>query len=238
MMRRNSTSRRGHTFSSVSTRSDEIAATDMAASRGWSRDAASDIGVGALDRERAFIAHSWPLGAAKSIGPLRCFATISRFSHTCERFLRQVKAAVTEAIQSARTGTIPFLHLSPPFRRDHHMAIKFGRPIELRHAPRQKTALAAPTLDLVVRPRRNRKAEWARRLVRENVLTADDLIWPLFVIDGDNKRAGVASMPGVERLSADQAVRDAERAVKLNIPCIALFPYTEPSLRDEHGSEA
>src|SRR5450755_3971521 len=238
MMRRNSTSRRVHTFSSVSTRSDEIAATDMAASRGWSRDAASDIGVGALDRERAFIAHSWPLGAPKSIGPLRCFATISRFSHTCVRFLRQVKAAVTEAIQSARTGTIPFLHLSPPFRRDHHMAIKFGRPIELRDAPRQKTALAAPTLDLVVRPRRNRKAEWARRMVRENVLTTDDLIWPLFVVDGHNKRLGVASMPGVDRLSVDQAVRDAERAAKLNIPCIALFPYTEPSLRDEHGSEA
>ncbi len=99
-------------------------------------------------------------------------------------------------------------------------------------------ALAAPSLDLVVRPRRNRKAEWARRLVRENVLTTDDLIWPLFVVDGHNKRAGVASMPGVERLSVDQAVRDAERAVKLNIPCVALFPYTEPSLRDEHGSEA
>src|SRR5260370_20388072 len=118
------------------------------------------------------------------------------------------------------------------------MGIKFGRPIEMRAAPRQKTGLAAPTLDLVVRPRGNRKAEWARRLVRENVLTSDDLIWPLFVIDGDNKRAGVASMPGVERLSVDQAVRDAERAMKLNIPCIALFPYTDPSLRDEHGNEA
>src|SRR3984893_8597505 len=118
------------------------------------------------------------------------------------------------------------------------MAIKFGRPIELRDAPRQKTALAAPSLDLVVRPRRNRKAEWARRLVRENVLTTDDLIWPLFVVDGHNKRAAVASMPGVERLSVDQVVRDAERAMKLNIPCIALFPYTDPSLRDEHGSEA
>src|SRR5260370_6750267 len=45
-------------------------------------------------------------------------------------------------------------------------------------------------------------------------------------------------MAGVERMSVDQAVRDAERAVKLNIPCVALFPYTEPSLRDEHGSEA
>ncbi len=118
------------------------------------------------------------------------------------------------------------------------MAIKFGRPIEMRDAPRRETALAAPSLDLVVRLRRNRKAEWARRLVRENVLTSDDLIWPLFVVDGHNKRAGVASMPGVDRLSVDQAVRDAERAVKLNIPCIALFPYTEPSLRDELGSEA
>src|SRR5260221_14747940 len=118
------------------------------------------------------------------------------------------------------------------------MAIKFGRPIEMRDAPRWDVLLPGPGLDLVVRPRRNRKAEWARRLVRESVLTADDLIWPLFVVDGHNQRTGVASMPGVDRLSVDQAVRDAERAVKLNIPCIALFPYTEPGLRDEHGSEA
>ena len=118
------------------------------------------------------------------------------------------------------------------------MAIKFGRPIEMRDAPPRQTALASPPLDLTIRPRRNRKAEWARRLVRENVLTTDDLIWPLFVVDGHNTRTPVASMPGVDRLSVDQAVRDAERAVKLNIPCIALFPYTDPSLRDEHGSEA
>ena len=118
------------------------------------------------------------------------------------------------------------------------MAIKFGRPIEMRDTPRQPAALSTAALDLAVRPRRNRKAEWARRLVRENVLTTDDLIWPLFVVDGHNTRVAVASMPGVERLSVDQAVRDAERAVKLNIPCIALFPYTEPSLRDEQGSEA
>ena len=104
------------------------------------------------------------------------------------------------------------------------MAIKFGRPIEVREASRREASTQAPALDLTVRPRRNRKAEWARRLVRENVLTADDLIWPLFVFDGHNARAQVTSMPGVERLSVDQAVRDAERAVKLNIPCIALFP--------------
>jgi porphobilinogen synthase len=118
------------------------------------------------------------------------------------------------------------------------MAIKFGRPIEMRDTPRQKTALSAPGLDLSIRPRRNRKAEWARRMVREHVLTADDLIWPLFVVDGHNTRTPIASMPGVDRLTVDQAVRDAERAARLNIPCIALFPYTEPSLRDEQGSEA
>jgi porphobilinogen synthase len=118
------------------------------------------------------------------------------------------------------------------------MAIKFGRPIEMRDPPRRDAVPAAPCLDLVTRPRRNRKSEWARRLVRENVLTTDDLIWPLFVIDGDNQRAPIGSMPGVERLSVDQVVREAERAMKLDIPCIALFPYTEASLRDEHGSEA
>ncbi len=118
------------------------------------------------------------------------------------------------------------------------MAIKFGRPIEMRDAPRRPTALSSTPLDLVTRPRRNRKSEWARRLVRENVLTTDDLIWPLFVVDGHNTRTPVASMPGVDRLTVDQAVRDAERAAKLNIPCIALFPYTDASLRDEQGSEA
>jgi porphobilinogen synthase len=118
------------------------------------------------------------------------------------------------------------------------MAIKFGRPIEMRDAPRRQTDLASTPLDLAIRPRRNRKAEWARRLVRENVLTTNDLIWPMFVVDGQNTRTPVASMPGVDRLTVDQAVRDAERAMKLDIPCIALFPYTEPSLRDENGSEA
>ena len=104
------------------------------------------------------------------------------------------------------------------------MAIKFGRPIEMRDAPRRQTALASPPLDLAIRPRRNRKAEWARRLVRENVLTTDDLIWPLFVVDGHNTRTPVASMPGVDRLTVDQAVRDAERAMKLEHPLHRAVP--------------
>ncbi|MFM8608684.1 MAG: porphobilinogen synthase [Hyphomicrobiales bacterium] len=88
------------------------------------------------------------------------------------------------------------------------------------------------------RPRRNRKAEWSRRLVRENRLTTDDLIWPIFIVDGVNQRVPVASMPGVERLSVDEAARDAEKAAKLGIPVIALFPYTDPAKRDATGSEA
>jgi porphobilinogen synthase len=119
------------------------------------------------------------------------------------------------------------------------MAIKFGRPIEARpHLTPVETGQPADRLDLPTRMRRNRRSEWARRLVQENVLTTDDLIWPLFIMDGQNARTPVASMPGVERVSVDQAVRDAERAAKLTIPCIALFPYTDPALRDETGSEA
>ena len=116
------------------------------------------------------------------------------------------------------------------------MAIKYGRPIEAPLAPvesRPKTRL-----DLARRLRRNRKAEWTRRLVGENTLSCADLIWPLFIVDGTRTRIPVDSMPGVERLSVDEAVREAERGAKLAIPCIALFPYTDPTLRDENGSEA
>src|SRR5579862_9699436 len=117
------------------------------------------------------------------------------------------------------------------------MAIKYGRPLESRArvVPAEAND-AAPALDLTVRPRRNRRTDWARRMVRENVLTTNDLIWPMFVAEGN--RAPVASMPGVERLPVEEIVRAAERASKLTIPCIALFPYTDPGLRDEDGSEA
>ena len=122
------------------------------------------------------------------------------------------------------------------------MAIKFGRPLQQKigFVPLDPQAAEgqSPALDLSMRMRRNRRNEWTRRLVRENQITADDLIWPVFIMDGENARAPVPSMPGVERLSVDQAVREAERAAKLRIPCLALFPYTDPKLRDETGSEA
>src|SRR3569833_113111 len=88
------------------------------------------------------------------------------------------------------------------------------------------------------RMRRSRRTAWVRALVAEHKLDAGDLIWPLFVVEGVNKRVPVASMPGVERLSIDNVVASAEQAAKLGIPAIALFPHTDPKLRSEAASEA
>ncbi|MGB0342150.1 MAG: porphobilinogen synthase [Parvibaculales bacterium] len=88
------------------------------------------------------------------------------------------------------------------------------------------------------RMRRLRRTDWSRRLVRENTLSVDDLIWPIFIIDGDNQREPVASMPGVERLSIDLAVEAVDQAANLGIPVIALFPNTPPDLRSDDGAEA
>jgi porphobilinogen synthase len=107
-----------------------------------------------------------------------------------------------------------------------------------RHATRPLPQAEAKTLPLVERPRRNRKSDWARRLVRENVLTVDDLIWPIFLTDGANRCVPVTAMPGVERMTVDRAVAQAERAARLGIPVLALFPYTDPDRRDETGREA
>jgi porphobilinogen synthase len=90
----------------------------------------------------------------------------------------------------------------------------------------------------LVRPRRNRRANWARRLVAEHTLSPADLIWPLFVIEGTNARLPIASMPGVERLSIDLIVAAAREAVDLGIPAIALFPNTDPKLRTDDAREA
>ena len=88
------------------------------------------------------------------------------------------------------------------------------------------------------RMRRNRRADWARRLVRGTTLTADDLIWPIFLIEGTRTRTPVESMPGVDWLSVDLAVKAAEEAAGLGLPALALFPYTDLALRDSEASEA
>ncbi len=88
------------------------------------------------------------------------------------------------------------------------------------------------------RPRRLRRAAFTRNLVRENTLTAHDLIYPVFVLDGQNRREAVASMPGVERLSLDQLLPVAEECVRLQIPVMALFPVVDSSLKTYGGEEA
>jgi porphobilinogen synthase len=89
-----------------------------------------------------------------------------------------------------------------------------------------------------IRMRRNRKSPWSRRLVAEHRLSPSDLIWPLFVVDGDARRVPVASMPEVERLSVDLVVEAAREAVALGIPAIALFPFTDPKKRSDDAHEA
>jgi porphobilinogen synthase len=88
------------------------------------------------------------------------------------------------------------------------------------------------------RLRRNRRTDWSRRLVRETQLSVDDLIWPIFVTEGEGRRDPIPSMPNVFRLTVDEAVKDAQRAADLGIPVLAIFPYIDPALRDENGSEA
>ena len=87
------------------------------------------------------------------------------------------------------------------------------------------------------RPRRMRRDEFSRRLMRENRLTADDLILPVFIHELAG-RAPVASMPGVERLSLDELLRVAERAVALRIPALTLFPVTAPEAKSLDGAAA
>lgn len=88
------------------------------------------------------------------------------------------------------------------------------------------------------RHRRRRQSGWMRRLVQEKVLSTNDLIWPIFLCDGENIAEPVNSMPGVERLSVDKAVQAAEYAATLEIPVVALFPYTDPTLKTPDCAEA
>jgi len=88
------------------------------------------------------------------------------------------------------------------------------------------------------RLRRNRKTEWSRRLVSENNLSTNDLIWPIFINEGKNIKEPIKSMPGVYRYSIDKVEKLVEKAISKKIPMIALFPNTPSSKKDKKGSEA
>ena len=89
-----------------------------------------------------------------------------------------------------------------------------------------------------VRMRRMRRDDFSRRMMREHQLTVDDLIYPVFVLDGSNRREDVASMPGVQRLSLDLLLPVAEECARLGIPALALFPVIDASLKSPDGREA
>jgi porphobilinogen synthase len=95
-----------------------------------------------------------------------------------------------------------------------------------------------PTSFPANRPRRLRRDDFTRRLVREHALSVNDLIYPVFVLEGQGRREAVGSMPGVERLSLDLLLPVAERCVELGIPVMALFPVIDPSRKTEDGREA
>ena len=88
------------------------------------------------------------------------------------------------------------------------------------------------------RPRRMRRDDFSRRMMRESRLTPDDLIYPVFILEGTNVRQAVPSMPGVERVSIDVLLSVAEQCVRLGVPVLALFPVIEPSLKTPDGIEA
>ena len=89
-----------------------------------------------------------------------------------------------------------------------------------------------------VRLRRNRKTDWSRRLVRESNLSANDLIWPIFIREGKNIKEPIKTMPGVYRYSLDKIENLVERAINKKIPMLALFPHTEVSKKNANGTEA
>ena len=89
-----------------------------------------------------------------------------------------------------------------------------------------------------VRMRRMRRDEFSRRLMRETVLTPADFIYPMFVMEGQKQRVAVPSMPGVERVTVDELVREAEQIAKLGVPALALFPVTAPAAKSLDGREA
>jgi len=103
---------------------------------------------------------------------------------------------------------------------------------------RHNFPMTIPTQFPHTRLRRLRRDDFTRRLVRENALSVNDLIYPVFVLDGEKKREAVTSMPGVERLSLDLLLPVAEKCVKLGIPVMALFPVIDASLKTPDGREA
>jgi len=96
----------------------------------------------------------------------------------------------------------------------------------------------ASTVYPFTRKRRMRRDDFSRRLMRESRLSVDDLIYPMFVLEGKDQRESIASMPGVERVSIDQLLIEAKQLVALGVPAVALFPVTPQSAKSDGAEEA
>src|ERR1700712_4722884 len=92
--------------------------------------------------------------------------------------------------------------------------------------------------NMLQRPRRNRKSEAIRQMVQETHVTAANLIFPLFIIDGDNKKTEVGSMPGIYRYSVDNLLREVESCLKLGLNAFDLFPNIDEALKDKYATES
>ena len=133
-----------------------------------------------------------------------------------------------------RQTTVRFNHLRHGLHKDNMREIT---PINAKKQDIDLMKTLAPHFP-ATRMRRVRKSDWSRRLVAENKLTTDDLIWPVFVHEGEDLAVDIPSMPGVKRLSTDLLVVAAKEAFDLGIPVIALFPAVEQSLKTDDGREA
>ncbi len=111
-------------------------------------------------------------------------------------------------------------------------------PLSLPHGPERSFPMNHPGRYPHTRLRRNRRTDWSRRLVQEYRVTTDDLIWPIFIQEGQRKRTPIPSMPTVERLSTDLALSAVGEAIDLGIPAIAIFPVTDSSLKTADAEEA
>src|SRR5512142_861910 len=164
----------------------------------------------------SFSSHSAANGASRSRAKRRAASSIARWSSLSSKSMaahhgrfRSVQPRISPLFARRKAG---------PSKRCLESPVRTWQEIGMSKFP-------------ATRMRRLRRHDWTRRLVAETTLSAQDFIWPLFIIDGQKQSEPVPSMPGVERLSVDLAVGAAEEAAKLGIPAIALFPYTDPALR-------
>lgn len=192
----------------------------------------------ALDRSQVFALVQRQLMAMQiDIHPIGGIPTPSATQHTAVKVCRFFQVIHHKGQMKGRL----FFHRLPLLLNSRHSA-RYGTFVRLRRAPHVTRGLRPMSVTRAPWPatrlRRMRRDDFSRRLMRENTLTVDDLIYPVFVLEGKNQTETVASMPGVERMSVDLLVREAEELARLGVPAMALFPVTPAEVKTLDGQEA